>query len=117
MRRLTGPSRRSFGQGVGVSLALTLLPRAGIAASEVPSEVAIRDFAFEPAEVIIKRGAKVRWTNLDIAPHTATSNEADWDTGALEQHESAEVTFTEAGTFRYFCAYHPHMKAVVRVEP
>ena len=51
-------------------------------------------------------------------PHTATADDESWDTGILQQGESASLVF--GGSERvesYFCAVHPSMKASFEVGP
>ena len=115
MRNLVRMSRRAFGQGLGVSVALTVLSAAAGARSQAASKVTIRRFAFHPQALTIKRGETVEWTNLDTAPHTASGTAADWDTGEIRKREAASVTFRDAGVFEYLCAYHPHMTGRVIV--
>jgi len=79
--------------------------------------VEISDFAFGPETVTIPVGGSVTWTNLDTAPHTATAQDRDMlQTGTLGQGESVTVTFDEAGTYEYFCEFHPNMSGTVIVE-
>ncbi|MXN66570.1 copper-binding protein [Stappia sp. GBMRC 2046] len=79
-------------------------------------QVIIQKFEFVPANLTIKRGDTVEFVNKDIAPHTA-SEESDflWDTGELVRNQSARIEFTKAGTSKYFCVFHPHMKAEIIV--
>ena len=114
MRKLTGISRRLFGQSLGATMALTFLPTP-IFAQTKPKEIMIRKFAFEPKTLTIQLGASVRWTNEDSAPHTATSVDQSWDTGGLEKHQTGMITFQKTGTYPYFCLYHPHMKGEIIV--
>lgn len=79
-------------------------------------EVKIHRFKFQPATLEVKAGEVVRWINLDLAPHTATSNENDWDTGALSENDTAEIVFEAGMGGAYFCAFHPHMKAEISVS-
>ncbi len=76
-------------------------------------EIAIRDFAFEPGHLRVRMGDHVRFTNHDIAPHTATANDDSWDSGTLETGDSIELTVTSEWTGDYYCAYHPQMKAML----
>ena len=78
--------------------------------------VDIRDFTFIPADLTVNAGTKVTWVNYDSAPHTATGTSASWDTGRLDRNDRGSVVFEEAGSFPYFCIYHPDMKGVVTVE-
>ncbi len=79
-------------------------------------EVAIENFAFNPATVEISVGDTVMWTNFDSAPHTATGNEGEFDSGTLQTDQSFSFTFEEAGDFDYICTIHPSMEGVVVVE-
>lgn len=78
-------------------------------------DVSIADFAFDPAEVTIAVGTTVRWTNLDIIPHTSTSNDGLWDSGILGAGGTFLFTFTAVGEYGYFCAIHPEMEGTVLV--
>jgi plastocyanin len=76
----------------------------------------IADFAFSPDPIEIRVGSTVTWTNEDSAPHTATGDNGEFDTGRLDQGGSASVTFDEAGSFTYHCAFHPNMVGTVNVS-
>jgi plastocyanin len=77
--------------------------------------VDISDFKYGPATVTVKTGGTVEWTNNDTAPHTATAEDQSFDTGSLDQGDSAKVTFDKAGTFAYVCSFHPFMHGTVEV--
>jgi plastocyanin len=78
--------------------------------------VQIKDFKFVPADLVVEKGTKVTWINLDSAAHTATSDEEYFDSGRLGNNEEFSFTFEEVGSWSYFCTFHPHMKANVAVE-
>lgn len=80
--------------------------------------VVIRNFAFEPATVRVKRGGAVTWVNCDETgqpAHTATADAGQWDSGTLTSGGAYTASFTQAGTFRYHCEPHPFMTATVEV--
>ena len=77
--------------------------------------VEIRDFKFVPADLQIAKGTTVKWTNFDVAPHTATSA-GNFDSGTLQQGQSYSFTFNNAGAFDYICTVHPYMKAKITVS-
>jgi plastocyanin len=77
----------------------------------------IQNYAFQPATITIKVGTKVTWTNLDAAPHTATSDTGIWDSGRLAQNATFSWVFDKAGTFAYHCIYHSMMLATIVVIP
>jgi plastocyanin len=78
--------------------------------------VEIRDFKFSTPALTIRKGDTVEWINRDIVPHTATQNEASWDTGALAWSQSGRVTFTVAGAQEYICQFHPEMRGKIMVQ-
>jgi amicyanin len=77
--------------------------------------VAIENFAFTPPTIQVKPGATVRWTNRDAAPHTVTFRNAPFKSELLTQNQSWSQTFSQAGTFSYFCEPHPWMTGQVIV--
>lgn len=115
MRRLSAPSRRRFGQGLGASLALAALPWPA-AARDADHVVRIARFAFLPARLEIAAGETVAWINEDLAPHTATARDGTWGTEDLREGEMARHVFDAPGTFDYLCAFHPHMRGSVTVR-
>ncbi|MBI5754140.1 cupredoxin family copper-binding protein [Candidatus Peregrinibacteria bacterium] len=78
--------------------------------------VAIKDFAFAPNAITIKKGTKITWTNYDGAAHTVTGDAAGGpDSDSLNSGGTYSYTFDKAGTFSYYCKFHPNMKATVTV--
>ncbi len=84
-----------------------------MAASEV--EVEIKNFAFSPKTITIKKGTTVTWTNQDTVKHDAASDDGKFKTELMGQGESQSVTFDEVGTYNYHCTPHPNMKATIIV--
>ena len=86
----------------------TTAPTAGAAGG---GDVTVQGFAFKPASVEVKVGAKVTWTNQDGAPHTTTSGtpsakDGKWEGQLAASGGSFSFTFPQVGTFAYFCAIH-----------
>jgi plastocyanin len=79
-------------------------------------EVEIADFKYAPETVTVKTGTEVTWTNADEATHTATADDGSFDTGDLDRGDAKAVTFDKAGTFTYYCRFHPFMKATIEVQ-
>ena len=78
---------------------------------------------FEPYETIIDVGGEVSWLNEDTAAHTVTSGDIKgegpdgiFDSSLLGPGKTFSHTFTEAGTFKYFCMVHPWMEGIVTVQ-
>jgi len=84
---------------------------------ETSPEVSIRGFTYSPAELTVKTGTTVLWTNEDTAPHTITSTDSNrtLDSADLKKGESFAFIFESPGTYEYFCALHPNMRAKVIV--
>ncbi|MBG6178600.1 plastocyanin [Labrenzia sp. EL_208] len=106
---MPGLTRREF--GVLVCAALTTSARA----SDGP-QIIIKRFKFDPPELAIIPGTVVMWTNLDAAPHTATDQSEEWDTGELKKGETGSIVFETEGSFEYFCRFHPNMRAKIVVR-
>ncbi|HIH74373.1 MAG TPA: hypothetical protein HA306_03745 [Methanosarcina sp.] len=50
---------------------------------------------------------------MDPADHTVTGSIFDSD--VLEEGDTYEFTFTETGTFEYYCSLHPEMEGTIIV--
>ena len=85
------------------------------AATAVDAE--IRDFAFAPASLSVPLGSTVTWRNTGEAPHTVTAEDGSFDSDMIAAGSSWARTFETAGTFSYFCAFHPDMAGTVTVTP
>ena len=86
-------------------------------ASAEGSAVTIQGFAYNPPTVEIPAGGSVTWTNEDNAPHTATGLDRDaLQSGTIAFGESYTQTFDTAGTYEYFCEFHPNMEGSVVVQ-
>ena len=76
---------------------------------------------YDPETVDITLGTIVVWDNADTTVHTVTSGKAPetdgiFDSGMMSAGDIFEFTFTDAGTFDYFCTFHPWMVGTVNVE-
>jgi len=77
--------------------------------------VDIRNFAFHPPTIEIKKGGRVAFVNSSKTTHTAT-RAGSFDTKGIKPGESETVRFEQKGTFAYHCKIHPFMKGKVVVE-
>lgn len=81
-------------------------------------KIDIKNFAFSPAAITVKKGTRVTWTNQDSAKHSVVPDTESADFKASEllaQGATYSVTFNTVGTFTYHCSVHPNMKASVIV--
>ena len=90
-----------------------LLPAGSARAAAV--DVHIDNFVFEPAELTVKVGTTVTWTNRDDIPHTVVSA-GKFRSKPLDTDDKFSFTFTAAGDYQYFCSLHPHMTGIIKVE-
>ena len=110
-------SRRNVMVGaVASATVLALEGSQAVAAGRVVHDVKIKAFKFAPDHLDVSVGDIIRWTNEDLAPHTATADEFGWDTEKIASGASAEVTVTEDMETTYFCAFHPHMKGTLEIS-
>jgi plastocyanin len=80
-------------------------------------QVKIDNFSFTPATLTVPAGATVTWVNQDDVPHTVVSSD---DKGikspVLDTDQKFTHTFTQAGTYAYYCSIHPKMIGKVNVQ-
>jgi plastocyanin len=78
--------------------------------------VKIANFAFDPATVTAKVGDVISWTNSDTVQHTATVKDNDaCTTPALATNASGGITFSQVGSYDFFCKIHPQMTGKIEV--
>ena len=97
------------GQGTGVPSGGTGGATGGEAAS-----VQIISFAFVPAEITIKAGSSVTWTNKDSPPHSVVGD--GWASDTLPPGGTYTKKFDKAGEYPYHCSIHPSMTGKVIVQ-
>jgi plastocyanin len=78
------------------------------------TRVTMEALKFTPADLIVPRGATVRFENKDVAPHTVTAKNGDADSGVLDPGQSYEVVVQ--APFDYVCTIHPSMKASIELS-
>lgn len=107
--------------------------KAAPAASQSGTDVVIDTFMFGPTTIKVHVGDTVTWTNHDDILHTVTSGTREYasnDGGKVTatnkdglfdmeldgRDSTGKHTFTEAGSFHYFCDRHPGMEADIEVS-
>jgi plastocyanin len=96
-------------------LAAALLLPLGVQAQAQEIKVTIDNFTFSPAELKVKVGDTVTWTNHDDIPHTVVSA-GKFRSKTMDTDNTFTFTFTSAGDYKYFCSLHPHMTGMITVE-
>jgi plastocyanin len=96
-------------------------PAPAMTASEVkivePAFQPPQAWTYDPAQVNVKVGQTVTWTNSGAVAHTVTADDGtSFDSGTLAPGATFKFTPTTAGTFAYHCTFHPWMKATLSVS-
>jgi plastocyanin len=61
-------------------------------------------------------GTIIRWTNNSDRPHTVTDRGGSFDTNPITPGSTGEVTFSNPGTYHYFCRINPsRMNGIITV--
>lgn len=87
-----------------------------VAADSATMRIDIRNLAFSPATVRIRRGQTVEWVNGDPLAHTVTADDKSWGSGFINQGGRFAHRFTAVGSFPYHCEPHPQMRGIIIVE-
>jgi len=104
------------GRGAILAAAATLVLLSGAPRAHAATiSVSIDNFTFGPAEVKVKVGDTVTWTNHEDIPHTVVSA-GKFRSKTLDTDNSFSFTFATAGDYKYFCSLHPHMTGMIKVE-
>jgi plastocyanin len=115
---MTEGTRRRLGLWRATTFAVLVAaaPMTTRASASSPVSVDIKEFTYAPATLTVAVGTTVTWTNHDEETHTVTSASGAFRSAGLGNEETFSETFTDQGTYQYFCALHPHMKATVVVK-
>jgi plastocyanin len=79
-------------------------------------DVRIDNFSFGPTELTVPVGTTVTWTNHDDIPHTVVSTDKVFKSKVLDTDDRFSFTFSDPGTYPYFCSIHPKMTGKVVVK-
>jgi plastocyanin len=78
--------------------------------------VTIDNFTFSPMTIEVQRGATIKWINKDDIPHVVASTAGTFKSRAIDTDGSFVFTFTEPGTYEYYCSVHPKMTGKIVVK-
>jgi amicyanin len=98
-------------------MALLLAGPAAALAQMESAQVEIRAHGFSTPSVTVRPGTTVTWINQDDDAHTVTSTSNAFRSPGLDTGETFSYTFTQPGTYEYFCTLHPLMTGKVVVTP
>ena len=94
----------------------TLPPPKPAAAAPTGPAVAIENFNYVSADLTVPSGTTVVWTNHDDVEHTVTASDGSFTSASIGTEGQYSFTFSQPGTYSYFCAIHPFMTAKVTVQ-
>ena len=79
--------------------------------------VSVKNNAFSPGSVSIRKGEKVtwKWTQGGV-PHNVTPASGSGSATSSKKGFTYSKTFSKAGTFKYVCTIHSSMKVTVKVS-
>lgn len=80
-------------------------------------KVDMKNIKFVPANITVKVGQKIEWTNTDTPPHTVTSttDSAKFDSGTMQPGAKFDYTPTKAGKIDYVCVIHSGQTGTITV--
>jgi plastocyanin len=80
-------------------------------------DVAIAEYKYDPAELKIKVGTTVRWTNNEkrVSHSILFTGEGGFESERFFPGESWERTFDKPGSYPFSCGPHPEMKGLIEV--
>jgi plastocyanin len=91
-------------------------PEATATAAHTLHTVTIKGLKYLPPILAVEAGDTVEWKNADIVSHTVTAVNKNFDSGVILSGGAWKLVAKKRGTFNYFCALHPNMKAKLVVE-
>ena len=86
-----------------------------ISARMVEPNANFRSWKFDPIAIAVAAGDTVVFTNAGGAAHTVTEQDKKFDSGNLDPGQTFTWKPAKAGTFTFFCTYHPWMAGTITV--
>ena len=89
--------------------------------SQPESKVTIKLFQYQPGRIQARVGTMVTWLNEDEIFHTVTAGEPDRKGGGFDvaldgKGKSFSFTFSQPGTYTYYCERHEHMRGELEIR-
>ena len=80
-------------------------------------EVSIQDYKYVPAELKVKAGTTVKWTNNEkrVSHSVLFTGPGGFESERFFPGESWQRTFDKPGLYSYTCGPHPEMKGKIEV--
>lgn len=97
--------RYGIGAGLAALLALPVL-LIPLLAHATDVRISAVNFDYQPENRSIKPGDRIKWGNDGQSSHTITFNNGSIDVELAPGAESQYYTFSQQGTFNYYCRFH-----------
>ena len=97
-------------------IAAALVLGASVSAQAATIQISMENLEIMPAQASARVGDTIEWSNKDVLAHTATARNGDFDV-MLPPKKTGTLVVKKAGTFEYYCRFHPNMKATLTVAP
>ena len=97
-------------------IAAALVLGVSVSAQAATIQISMENLEIMPAQASARVGDTIEWSNKDVLAHTATARNGDFDV-MLPPKKSGTLVVKKAGTFEYYCRFHPNMKAMLNVAP
>lgn len=100
-----------------VPCTLTFLALLPWPAAAQTAEVGIKEYKYEPAELKVKVGTTVKWTNNEkrTSHSILFTGPGGFESERIFPGESWQRVFDKPGTYAYTCGPHPEMKGKIEV--
>jgi plastocyanin len=99
------------------TVASTSATRSSPSSPDATYTVTIKNFAFQPSVLTVKKGTTITWVNEDSVAHTVTSDDGKFpSSGNLDKADTYQFQFNTPGSYGYHCSPHPFMKGTINVE-
>ncbi len=82
------------------------------------NQVGMKDLKFIPADITVKAGETITWTNQESVPHNVVNAQEGEQPKSELFNEGGTYEFTpkEPGKIEYVCTIHPGMEGTITVE-
>jgi plastocyanin len=100
----------------GLAALLVCSTGEGAPAVRKPIAIAIDAMKFSPADVTVKAGDTIVWTNKDVVAHTVTAKTGAFDSKVIPPGGTFKYVTKRTGDFVYVCSLHQPMTGDVKVR-
>lgn len=104
-------------QQYAVCCALTFLLVLPLQATAQTADVSIKEYKYEPADLKIKVGTAVKWTNNEkrTSHSILFTGPGGFESERIFPGETWQRVFDKPGTYAYTCGPHPEMRGKIEV--